>query len=326
MKLAILLVGKTGQVGWELHRFLPALGEVVAPDRQQLDLLNPDSIRRVVREVRPQLIVNAAAYTAVDAAETDEAQAHAINAEAPAVLADEGSRVGAVMVHYSTDYVFDGKKGQPYDEADPKSPLNVYGKTKLAGEEAVRKSAMPHMIFRTSWVYATRGRNFLLTILRLATEREELKIVDDQTGSPTCASDIAAATSRILTSIYERDAVTTEFARVAGTYHMTAVGQTTWYDFAKAILEQASEATEQTSWVTAITKGRPLITRRVLPITSDEYRSAAPRPAYSVLSNSLLARTFGFELPAWRIQLQKCFPVESRGWGLASTGCVPVPQ
>jgi dTDP-4-dehydrorhamnose reductase len=311
MKPAILLAGKNGQVGSELHRLLPALGRVVAPDRQQLDLLNPASIRQLVREVRPQLIVNAAAYTAVDAAETDKGHAHAINAEAPALLAAEANRVGAVLLHYSTDYVFDGKKTEPYDEVDPTTPLNVYGVTKLAGEDAIRRSGAAHLIFRTSWVYAKRGRNFLLTILRLATEREELKIVCDQIGSPTCAFDIAAATSRILRGIYERDVVTSEFARVVGTYHMTAAGQTTWYDFAKAILEQASEANEQMSWVASVTKGLPLITQRVLPITSNEYRSAASRPAYSVLSNSHLTRTFGFELPDWRIQLQKCFAVEN---------------
>jgi dTDP-4-dehydrorhamnose reductase len=311
MRPTILLTGKNGQVGCELHRLLPALGEVVAPDRLQLDLLDPDSIRRVVREIRPQLIVNAAAYTAVDAAEADEEQARAVNAEAPGLLADEASKIGALLVHYSTDYVFDGKKVEPYDEADPPNPLNVYGSTKLAGEKAVRRSGVPHLIFRTSWIYATRGRNFLLTILRLATEREELKIVCDQTGAPTCASDIAAATSRILAGICGRGAATSEFTKVTGTYHMTAAGQTTWYDFATAILEQVSAATEPTSWAASVAKGRPLITRRVLPIPSDEYRSAARRPAYSVLSNSLLTRTFGFELPAWRLQLEKCFAAEN---------------
>lgn len=317
MNFTILLVGKNGQVGRELHRLLPGLGEVVAPDRHQLDLIDPDNIRRVIRETCPQLIVNAAAYTAVDAAETDEAQAHAINTVAPALLAAEAKRLDAGLVHYSTDYVFDGSNTEPYDEADPTNPLNVYGRTKLAGEEAIRRSGAPHLIFRTSWVYATRGRNFLLTILRLATEREELRIVCDQTGSPTCASDIASATSRILRGIYERDAITSEFAKVAGTYHMTAAGQTTWYDFAKAILEQTSEANERMSCVASFTKGHPLITRRVLPITSDEYRAAARRPAYSVLSNSSLARTFGFELHDWRVQLQKCFAVESIDRGFA---------
>jgi dTDP-4-dehydrorhamnose reductase len=316
-------VGKNGQVGYELQRLLPELGEVVAPDRHELDLRNPDNVRRVVREIRPQLIVNAAAYTTVDAAETDQADAHAINAEAPGLLAEEANRLGARLVHYSTDYVFDGSKMEPYDETDPTNPLNVYGRTKLAGEEAVRRSGVAHLVFRTSWVYATRGRNFLLTILRLLTEREELKVVCDQTGSPTRASDIAAATNKILTGIYEGHADSFAFPEVAGTYHMTAAGQTTWYDFAKAIFEQASVATGQMSWLSAATKCRPLIVRRVLPITSDDYRSPARRPAYSVLSNSRLARTFGFALPAWPTQLQRCFGVESIDGRLATAGTIP---
>jgi dTDP-4-dehydrorhamnose reductase len=323
MKPTILLVGKNGQVGSELQRLLPELGEVVAPDRHQLDLLNPDNVRRVVREIRPHLIVNAAAYTTVDAAETDQANAHAINAEAPALLAEEANRLGARLVHYSTDYVFDGSKMEPYDETDPTNPLNVYGRTKLAGEEAVRRSGVAHLIFRTSWVYETRGRNFLLTILRLSTEREELKVVCDQTGSPTRASDIAAATNKILTAIYEGHADAFAFPKVAGTYHMTAAGQTTWYDFAKGILEQASVATGQMSWFLAATKCHPLIVRRVLPITSDDYRSPTRRPAYSVLSNSRLARIFGFALPAWPTQLQRCFGVESIDGRLAAAGGIP---
>ena len=325
MKPSILLVGKNGQVGSELHRLLPGLGEVVAPDRHQLDLLNPDSIRGVVREIRPHLIVNAAAYTAVDAAETDEAAAHAVNAEAPSLLAEEAKRLGAALVHYSTDYIFDGSKTSPYDEADPANPLNVYGRTKLAGEEAVRRSGALHLIFRTSWVYATRGRNFLLTILRLATEREELKIVCDQIGSPTCASQIAAATNKILAGIYQGHADEYTFAKVAGTYHMTAAGQTTWYDFAKAILEQATTATGQMSWFAAATKCHPLIARRVLPITSDEYRSPTRRPAYSVLSNSHLARTFGFALPAWPAQLQQCFAIETIDGCSVAAASIPKP-
>jgi dTDP-4-dehydrorhamnose reductase len=184
MKPTILLTGKTGQVGAELHQMLPELARVIAPDRTQLDLLRPEDIRHVLREVRPQLIVNAAAYTAVDAAETDEAQAMVVNAEGPALLAEEANRLGAALVHYSTDYVFDGLKTEPYDEADPTSPINVYGRTKLAGEKAIRKSGVPHLILRTSWLYERRGRNFLVTVLRLATEREELKIVCDQMGSP----------------------------------------------------------------------------------------------------------------------------------------------
>jgi dTDP-4-dehydrorhamnose reductase len=311
MKPTILLVGRNGQVGSELHRLLPELAEVVALERQQLDLLNPDSVRRVVREIRPQLIVNAAAYTAVDSAETNEDTARRINADAPGILASEANKFGAGIVHYSTDYVFDGSKTGPYDETDSTNPLNAYGRTKLAGEEAVRDSGAPHLIFRTSWVYATRGKNFLLTILRLATEREELKIVCDQTGSPTCATDIAATTARILADVYRglRTGDASAFAKIGGTYHITAAGQTTWYDFAKAILEQ-SATMKQLPWVEAATRGRPILTRRLVPITSDEYRSAARRPANSVLSNSLLSRTFGFAMPAWPTQLQQCFVVD----------------
>jgi len=307
MKPAILLTGKNGQIGFELHRLLPALGQVVAPDRQQLDLLDPGSIRRTVRDVRPQLIVNAAAYTAVDAAETDQVNAHAINAEAPAILAEEAKKIGAALVHYSTDYVFDGSKKVPYEETDPTNPINVYGKTKLAGEQAVRSSGVPHLIFRTAWVYATRGRNFLLTILRLATEREELKVVCDQIGAPTCAADIAAATTKILADIYSQNNEAPAFSKVMGTYHMTAAGQTTWYDFAKAILDEASHAPQVLSRFAAATQGRPLLARRIIPILASEYGSRTRRPAYSVLSNSRLAQTFDMALPDWRNQLQQCF-------------------
>src|SRR5216684_728615 len=217
MKPVILLTGKNGQVGAELLRLLPQLGEVVALGHDQLDLSNPTDISRTIREVRPQLIVNAAAYTAVDQAETDETTARAVNGEAPGLMAEEAKKIGAVLVHYSTDYVFDGTKKAPYDEIDSINPINVYGKTKFAGEEAIRGTGVPHLIFRTSWVYATRGRNFLLTILRLATEREELRIISDQVGAPTCASDVAAATSKILTSICERNDCGFVFSKVSGT-------------------------------------------------------------------------------------------------------------
>jgi dTDP-4-dehydrorhamnose reductase len=307
MKPTILLTGKNGQVGSELLRLLPELGEVIAPDRREMNLLDPDQIRQVVRRIRPALIVNAAAYTAVDTAEKDEANAHAVNAQAPALLAEEAKMFGSALVQFSTDYIFDGARTTPYDEADPTNPLNVYGKTKLAGEEAVRRSGVPHLIFRTSWVYATRGKNFLLTILRLATEREELKIVCDQTGSPTCARDIAVATSRILTGICRQYAGRFALANVSGTYHMTAAGQTTWYDFAQRILERAANASREMSWFAAATQDRPLIARRILPITSEEYRSPTLRPAYSILSNARLTQMFGGALPSWPDQLDYCF-------------------
>jgi dTDP-4-dehydrorhamnose reductase len=311
MKPVILLTGKNGQIGAELLRFLPQLGEVVALAREQLDLSKRDDISRVIREIRPQIIVNAAAYTAVDKAETNEAMAQAVNGEAPGVMAEEAKKIGAALVHYSTDYVFDGSKKIPYDETDPANPINVYGRTKFAGEQAIRGSGVPHLIFRTAWVYATRGRNFLLTILHLATEREELRIVSDQIGAPVCASDLAVATSKILAGICERNNGGFVFPEASGTYHMSAGGQTTWYDFAKAILENAGATSRDLGWFVAATRGRPLIARRVIPISTEEFPSPTHRPAYSVLSNSRLIQTFGVALPNWRAQLQRCFVSES---------------
>jgi dTDP-4-dehydrorhamnose reductase len=312
MKPVILLTGKNGQVGGELLRLLPQVGELVAVDRSQMDLSRPDSIRRTIQEVRPQLIVNAAAYTAVDQAETDEASAQIINAEAPGLMAEEAKKIGAALVHYSTDYVFDGSKKTPYDESDPTNPINVYGKTKLAGEEAIRGMGIPHLIFRTAWVYGTRGKNFMLTILRLAAESEELKIVHDQIGAPTCSREIAEATMKVLSHVFEERNGAPSFSRVSGTYHMTAAGETTWYDFANSILEEAACDTKGISWFDAATRGRPLITRRVIPITTAEYPTPASRPLYSVLSNSRLLRTFGLALPEWRMQLQQCFSTEGK--------------
>src|SRR5712692_4779768 len=311
MKPVILLTGKNGQIGAELLRFLPQLGEVVALDREHLDLSKPDDISRAIREIRPQVIVNAAAYTAVDQAETDEMMAQAVNGEAPGVMAKEAKKIGAALVHYSTDYIFDGSKKTPYDESDAANPINVYGKTKFAGEQAIRSSGLPHLIFRTAWVYATRGHNFLLTILRLATEREELRIVSDQVGAPTCAWDVAAATSKILTGLSERNHGEFVFSEVSGTYHMSAAGQTTWYDFAKTVLEKAGATSQGLVWLAKATHGRQLIARRVVPISTEEFRSPTHRPAYSVLSNSRLKQTFAVALPDWRIQLQGCFVSES---------------
>jgi dTDP-4-dehydrorhamnose reductase len=306
MRPAILLTGKTGQIGFELSRLLPQLGELCAPERRDLDLLHPDSVRRAIRAIRPQHIVNAAAYTAVDAAEKDEAKAYAINAEAPALLATEARRINALLVHYSTDYVFDGTKRSPYCETDETNPLNVYGKSKLAGEQAIRASGASYLIFRTAWVYANRGRNFLLTILRLATEREELRIVCDQTGAPTCAGDIAAATTKILTDIHRPGRCQSFASSINNTYHLTAAGETSWYNFAKEILDKAPGVSPDAPWFLAATRGRPFIAKRVLPISSEEFRSPARRPMYSVLSNSRLSRTFHIALPDWATQLHSC--------------------
>jgi dTDP-4-dehydrorhamnose reductase len=310
MKQKILLTGRNGQVGRELEQLLPRLGEVIALDRQQLDLARPDEIRRVLREVRPGLIVNAAAYTAVDQAEKEEEAARAINAEAPRVLAEEAKTIGAVLVHYSTDYVFDGTKRVPYSEDDPPNPISAYGRTKLAGEQAIREAGVPHLIFRTEWVYARQGRNFLLTILRLATQREELKIVSDQIGAPTSSNDIARGTTEILAKIFEPRANRASWPHVSGTYHLTAAGETNWYEFAKAILEEVSQVDSPAAWLSAATNARPLIAQRIIPIRTEDYPTPARRPAYSVLSNARLAETFDVKLPDWRTQLHALFSSE----------------
>jgi dTDP-4-dehydrorhamnose reductase len=306
MSPKILLIGKMGQVGFELARVLPRVGQTVALDRQELDLLRPVDIRRVIREVRPQLIVNAAAYTAVDRAENDEVTARAINAEAPAVLAEEARKTGASLIHYSTDYVFDGTKSSPYFEEDSVNPLNVYGKTKLAGEEAIRSFEIPHLILRTSWVYAMRGRNFLLTILRFATQREELRIVADQVGAPTCSRSIAEATAAIiLTAACGKGSKSADFSQTSGIYHMTAGGSTSWYGFANAILEEVDAANIWGS--EKAIEGAPIILRRIVPITTAEYPTPASRPANSLLANSRLNATFNVRLPDWRAQLSQTF-------------------
>jgi dTDP-4-dehydrorhamnose reductase len=307
MSAKIVLIGQNGQVGYELQHFLAPLGDLISFDRKSLDLSSTNDIRRSIRDNRPSIIVNAAAYTAVDKAESDEGAALAINAQAPRVMAEEAKRIGAVLVHYSTDYVFDGLKNSPYDENDSTNPLGVYGKTKLAGEQAIRDIGPAHLIFRTAWVYSTRGRNFLLTMLRLASERKELRVVRDQIGAPTWCREIARATAAVLTTILGRGDSLHPFAAAGGTYHMTAGGAASWYEFAQAILDEARRTTPEPAWLAAATQGRNLIAERVVPITTDEYPTPARRPPYSVLSNTLLHRTFGVKLPDWRQELHAAF-------------------
>jgi dTDP-4-dehydrorhamnose reductase len=306
MSPRILLLGKNGQVGGALCHTLPRVGELTSLDRNQLDLCKPDEIRRVIRSLRPDLIVNAAAYTAVDRAESEPELAWAINADAPRIIAEAANEARAALVHYSTDYVFDGAKTTPYVETDAPNPLSVYGKTKLAGEQAIQQADIPHLIFRTAWVYAHEGRNFVLTVLRLATEREELRIVRDQIGAPTWSAAVAGATARILARIYERDDAYSWLSGLSGIYHMTAAGGTSWYDFAKAILEEARDEKSGARWFTAATKQHPLIVRDVIPIATSEYPTPARRPLYSVLSNAV-NRTFETQLPDWRTQLHSFF-------------------
>lgn len=292
--MKILLTGKNGQVGWELQRTLAPLGEVVALDRQALDLTSPDAIRALIREVKPGLIVNPAAHTAVDKAESEPEIAMAVNGIAPGIMAEEAKKLGAAMVHYSTDYVFDGSKGTPYNEDDAPSPINVYGRTKLAGEQAIQAAGIPHLILRTSWVYGSRGKNFLLTVMRLAKERDELKIVDDQIGAPTSCRMIAEATAQILSQCFSPvTPLAALLTEKSGLYHLTAAGQTSWHGFTAAILANRTRLTGASA-------------PRLSPIPTSAYPLPAPRPHFSVMSNAHLAGTFGVKIPDWQAGLELC--------------------
>jgi len=280
---SILLVGKSGQVGYALQNTLPALGRVIAVGRDRIDLTQLETIRATVRSVAPDVIVNAAAYTAVDRAETETDLAKKVNATAPGILAEEAARLEALLVHYSTDYVFDGTKTAPYVEIDAPNPMSAYGHTKLAGEQAIRRVGGPHLILRTSWVYSRRRTNFLQLMLRLAQEREQLQVVDDQTGSPTWAPWIAGATTRILEQILERN----RQGPSEGLYHLSSEGAATWLEFAQAIFEIFG--------VDTVT---------VEPIPSSAYPTEASRPAYSVLSKQKVKTDFSLEIPTWEEQLR----------------------
>ena len=293
----ILVTGRDGQVGFELIRSLSGKGQVIAVGREQMDLSRPDAIRRVVREISPDLIVNTAAYTAVDQAESEPELAMAVNGVAPGILGEESKRLGAALIHFSTDYVFDGSKTEPYAEDDAPCPINVYGRTKLAGERAIQAVDVPHLILRTSWVYGMRGKNFLLTILRLAQERDELRIVDDQIGAPTWSRALAEATQGILARLgYGKPGFIEDCAEHGGVYHLSAAGQTTWHGFAAAILEQA--ASKEIGLIDRVPALRP--------ISSEEYPVPARRPSYSVLGNAKLERAFGVAMPDWKDSLAEC--------------------
>ena len=277
----ILVTGARGQIGFELAQLLAPLGNVVAADRAMLDLSDPDAIVAVVRREKPALIVNAGAYTAVDRAESEPGLARAINARAPGILAEEAKRAAAVLVHFSTDYVFDGTRATPYPEDAPTAPLNVYGRSKLEGERAIADAGARAIVLRTSWVYGLRGRNFLLTIRRLAAERDELTVVADQIGVPNWSHTLASATVRIVA------AGLPAMAERSGLYHLSSSGEASWYDFARAILGDTSEA-------------------RLVPIATADYPTPARRPAYGVLATSRFESTFGFALPSWREALADC--------------------
>lgn len=286
--MKILLTGATGQVGWELQRALAPLGDVVAPGRAQLDLADTARIADQVQTLAPDLIVNPAAHTAVDRAESEPDLAYAINAAAPEALACVAAEQGIPLVHFSTDYVFDGHSGRPYTETDAPNPLGVYGASKLAGEAAVTRAGGAHLILRTSWVYGLRGRNFLLTMQRLARERQTLSVVDDQFGAPTWSRLIAEATALVIARWLERADPMAD----SGLYHLACGGRTSWYGFAAAILDQLAQSETELARLTAI--------------PTSGYPTPAARPANSQLDSSKLAATFGVQLPDWQRALALC--------------------
>ncbi|GAP33571.1 dTDP-4-dehydrorhamnose reductase [Piscinibacter sakaiensis] len=285
--MRILLFGGNGQVGWELRRALAPLGEVIAPDRRDAalhaDFAQPQGLAATVRAVAPDVVVNAAAHTAVDRAESEPALAQAINAEAPGVLAREAAACGAWLVHYGTDYVFDGSGSRPWAEDSPTGPLSVYGRSKLAGEQAIRASGCRHLVLRTSWVYAARGGNFAKTMLRLAAERERLTVVDDQVGAPTGAELLADVAAQALRSARARP-------ELSGTYHVAAAGETSWHGYARFVIEHARAA------------GRPIRVApdAIEPVPTSAFPTPAHRPANSRLDTRRLREAFDLVLPPWQ--------------------------
>jgi dTDP-4-dehydrorhamnose reductase len=283
MSKSILLIGSNGQVGTELQNFLSSNYQVIAVTRPQIDLTQTDNLRQIIRETQPEIIINAAAYTAVDKAETEPELATAINTTAPQIIAEESQKLGSFLIHFSTDYVFNGNSNYPYQESDITNPVSVYGQTKLAGEIAIQKACSQYMILRTAWVYGTYGKsNFVKTMLRLGKERPEARVVTDQIGSPTWAQDIALTITQIIPQLT---------SEIAGIYHYTNSGVASWYDFAIAIFEEAEKL------------GFPLKINQVIPITSPEYPTPAKRPAYSVLACQKISKILGTHPPHWRQRL-----------------------
>ncbi|MFM9836542.1 MAG: dTDP-4-dehydrorhamnose reductase [Methylophilaceae bacterium] len=286
--LKVLLTGVNGQVGNSLKDKLSA-HELVAVSREQLDLTDADAIRRLVQQIKPSLIINPAAYTAVDKAESEPELAFAINATAPQILAEEAATLGAGIIHFSTDYVYDGKKSTPYVESDAVNPINIYGKSKLAGEDAIRSVGLPHLILRTSWVYGAYGKNFLKTILRLASEREKLTIVGDQFGAPTSSENIAKA---LVVLVNQWDLSS---PAQTGVYHITNTGSTSWHGFATEIINEYNDLDESRAWPVLKTQ-----VDNVVAITTIDYPTPAARPANSTLNTGKLNAVFGVQLPTWQ--------------------------
>ena len=290
--MKIVLLGKDGQVGWELQRSLSILGDLVATEQVDLDVERPDSVRDWIRRHRPAVIVNAAAYTAVDQAESEPDKARRINADAVGVLAEEAARLNAWLVHYSTDYVFDGLNPAPYVEDDAAHPLSVYGLTKWEGEEAIRARHAKHLIFRTSWVFAARGKNFVKTIVRLAKEKETLRVIADQWGAPTSAELLADVTAQAISRVMGNG----QGERYRGTYHVAAAGDTNWHEYARYIVALAKERG-------AAVKTAP---DAVVPIPTEAYPLPAQRPRNSRLNTAKVASTFGLSLPDWQVHVRRC--------------------
>ena len=291
--MRIMLTGSSGQVGWELTRSLMPLGEVIALERTQCDLSRPETIPSVVQAIKPDIIVNAAAYTAVDKAEEEEVLATTINGTSAGVLAEEAKKRSALFIHYSTDYVFDGTKQTPYTEEDMPNPINAYGRSKFVGEKAIAQSECDHLILRTTWVYAARGKNFLKTMLRLAQERDELSIVADQYGAPTWARNIADVTAHVLVAA-QQERQAGEFT--PSTYHLCASGKTTWHGFTSAIIARARQLATTGSIKTEI----------VLPIATEDYPLPAQRPKNSQMDPSSLIASFGLTMPEWHRAVELC--------------------
>jgi dTDP-4-dehydrorhamnose reductase len=288
----ILLIGANGQVGWELRRTLACLGDVVAASLEgeygpAIDLMDASALARLIGKAKPDAVVNAAAYTAVDKAETDRATAQRINADAVGELGALLAKTGTPVVHYSTDFVFSGALGRPYTEDDTPDPVNVYGETKLGGERALLESGARALIFRTAWVYGARGANFLLTMRRLFGERDELRVVDDQIGSPTWSRMLAETTAMVLQRVLRGDL---DLDQIGGLYNLTGSGQVSWCGFARAILDASDLKTKA----------------KLIPIPSSEYQAPAKRPMLSVLSNRRFEETFGLAMPDWRLSLAQC--------------------